>query len=151
MKNFLVFFFLLGSFTLKAQHSQPVDTSFQGKITVDKTNKTKIFLTGFKQELNTDETYTTTYFFGARISRPVFDVNIGINFSQPLIKDGPLGFQYAPYGVGKYSGSGGLRNNDKYLFLQGQMTATSHHFYIKIKTKEKPEPTITGLDGQAAF
>lgn len=152
MKAIFVSLFLLTSFLAKAQEnsSQP-DSPFSEQIITDKTNHTKIFLTNFQQTLDSSGVYTTTYNFGYRSSRPTFDVNITMKFDNPLLPDGPIGFQYGPLGVGRYNGSGGLRNNNKYLFLQGQMTASGHHFYIKVKSKEKPHPVITGLDGQMTF
>jgi len=151
MKTIFFSFFLLASFFAKAQDnsSQP-DSTFTGQIVIDKTHHTKIYLTGFEQTLD-GGVYTTTFTFGYRSSRPTFDVNINMKFDNPLLPDGPIGFQYGPLGVGRYSGSGGLRNNSKYLFMQGQMTASGHHFYVKVKSKEKIHPVISGLDGQMSF
>ena len=152
MKAIFFSLFLLTSFLANAQESssQP-DSTFTGQIVVDKTHHTKIYLTGFEQTLDSTGVYTTTFNFGYRSSRPTFDVNITMKFDNPLLPDGPIGFQYGPLGVGRYNGSGGLRNNNKYLFLQGQMTTSGHHFYIKVKSKEKIHPVISGLDGQMSF
>ena len=154
MKAFLVTILFFSFFTSEGQQqnlNQKVDSTFTGKIITDKANRTRIYLTGFKQTLDSSGVYTTTYIFGAKISRPTFDVNINMIFHTPLLSDGPIGFEYGPYGVGRYSGSGALRNNNLYLFLRGQMTSSNHHFYIKIKSKEKVHPDISGLDGQSNF
>lgn len=152
MKAIFFSLFLLTSFFANAQEiSSQADSTFTGQIVVDKTHHTKIYLTGFDQTLDTTGVYTTTFNFGYRSSRPTFDVNISMKFDNPLLPDGPIGFQYGPVGVGRYNGAGGLRNNNKYLFLQGQMTASGHHFYIKVKSKEKIHPVISGLDGQMSF
>ena len=127
------------------------DSVFEGKIIIDKANRSKLFLTGFQQTLDSTGVYITTYTFGAKTYRPTFDVNLRMKFDTPLIADGPVGFQYSPSGVGRYSGSGGLQNNNFYLYLRGQMTAASHHFIIKVKSKEKIHPVIAGLDGQSNF
>ncbi len=151
MKAFFVTIFIFSFFVSKGQQQNNIpDSTFTGKIITDKTHHTRIYLTGFQQTLDSSGVYTTTYLFGARISRPTFDVNITMKFDKPLIMDGPVGFQYGPNGVGRYSGSGALRNNN-FLFLQGQMTSSNHHFYIKVKSKEKPHPVISGLDGQMNF
>ena len=152
MKAIFFSLFLLTSFFAKAQEnsSQP-DSTFNGQIITDKTNHTKIYLTNFQQTIDDSGLYTTTYTFGYRSSRPTFDVNISMNFDNSLLPDGPIGFQYGPVGVGRYNGAGALRNNNKYLFLQGQMTASGHHFFIKVKSKEKIHPVIKGLDGQLSF
>ena len=152
MKAFLVTVLFFSFFTSKGQQQTNIpDSTFTGQIVVDKTHHTKIYLTGFQQTLDSSGVYTTTFNFGYRSSRPTFDVNITMKFDNPLLPDGLIGFQYGPLGVGRYNGSGGLRNNNKYLFLQGQMTASGHHFYIKVKSKEKPHSVITGLDGQMTF
>lgn len=127
------------------------DSVFSGKIIIDKANRSKIFLTDFRQTLDSTGVYITTYTFGAKTSRPSFDLNIRMKFDAPLIANGPIGFLYGPVGVGRYSGSGALQNNNYYLFLRGQMTSTGHHFYIKVKSKEKIHPVIAGLDGQSNF
>lgn len=131
--------------------NEQVDSVFTGKILTDKSNRSRIYLTGFKQTVDSNGNYTTTYIFGAKISRPAFDINIRMNFQNPLLPFGGLGFEYGPYGVGRYSGSGGLRNNNLYLFLQGQITSSNHHFYIKVKSKQKLSPVISGIDGQSNF
>jgi len=154
MKAFLITICLFSFFVSKAQQQNNIpkaDSTFTGQIITDKTHHTRIYLTGFKQTLDSSGVYATTYIFGARISRPTFDVNISMKFDAPLLQDGPIGFQYGPNGVGRYSGSGALRNNNLYLFLQGQMTSSNHHFYIKIKSKQKVHPVISGLDGQSNF
>jgi hypothetical protein len=152
MKAFLVTLFFFSFLVSKGQQQNNIpDSTFTGKIVTDKTHHTRIYLTSFQQTLDSSGVYTTTYIFGAKISRPTFDVNMSMKFDAPLIQDGPIGFQYGPNGVGRYSGSGALRNNNLYIFLQGQMTSSNHHFYIKIKSKEKPHPVITGLDGQLKF
>lgn len=151
MKAFLITICLFSFFVSKAQQQNNIpDSTFTGQIVTDKTHHTRIYLTGFKQTFDSSGVYTTTYIFGARISRPAFDVNINMKFDSPLISDGPIGFEYGPSGVGRYSGSGALRNNN-YLFLRGQMTSSNHHFYIKIKSKQKVHPDISGLDGQSDF
>jgi hypothetical protein len=152
MKQLLTILLLLSFINLKAQteKASAVDSVFTGKILIDKENRTKIYLTNFQQTLDSTGVYTTTYTFGTKNRRPTFDVNVRMNFDAPLIHDGPIGFQYGPVGVGRYSGSGALRNNS-YLFMQGQWTSASHHFFIKIKSKQKVKPVITGLDGQSAF
>lgn len=148
-----LFAILLGfiAFSLKAQDSHPVDSIFVGKITIDKMNRTRIFLTGFNQKVDSSGIYTTTYFFGNKINRPEFDVNIDMQFESKLIPFGPAGFEYGPQGSGRFSGRGNLMGSQKHLYLQGQMTAGSRHFFIRIKSKDKPVPTITGIDGQANF
>ena len=154
MKAFLVVIALLSFTSTKAQQqNNPAspDSTFSGQIVIDKTNHTKIYLTGFAQTIEDSGVYTTTFTFGFRSSRPTFDVNIAMKFDNPIISDGPIGFQYGPVGVGRYAGSGGFRNNNTYLFLQGQMTTSGHHFFIKVKSKERPHPVITGLDGQMSF
>ncbi len=152
MKTFLVIILFFSFFTSKAQQQNPIaDSTFSGQIITDKTHHTKIYLTDYKQTVDSSGVYTTTFTFGYRSSRPTFDVNIGMNFDNPLLPDGPIGFEYNPVGVGRYNGSGGLRNNNKYLFLQGQMTSSGHHFFIKVKSKEKIHPVIRGLDGQLSF
>ncbi len=152
MKAFLVTVSFFSFFVSKGQQQTHIpDSTFNGQIITDKSHHTKIYLTGFEQTLDSTGVYTTTYNFGYRYSRPTFDVNISMKFDNPLLPDGPIGFQYGPVGVGRYNGSGGLRNNNKYLFLQGQMTASGHHFYIKVKSKEKIHPVINGLDGQLNF
>ena len=165
MKPFFVAILVFSFFGLKAQEKSKVDNTdiskageiekvdsiFTGQIITDKTHHTRIYLTDFKQTFDSSGIYTTTYIFGARISRPTFDVNISMKFQTPLVSDGPIGFEYGPYGVGRYSGSGALRNNNLYLFLRGQMTSPNHHFYIKIKSNQKVHPVISGLDGQSNF
>lgn len=153
----LLFTILLFSFLgLRAQDKNESkvakpDSVFSGQIVTDKTHHTKIYLTDFKQTVDDSGIYTTTYIFGARIPRTTFDININMKFQEPLVADGPIGFQYGPYGAGRYSGAGALRNNNSYLFMQGQMTSGNHHFYITVKSKEKPHPVIAGLDGQMSF
>ena len=160
MKPLFISILLLSFVSLKAQQKESndnnlkvekADSVFSGKILIDKTKHSKIYLTNFQQTLDSTGTYTTTYTFGAKTSRPTFDVGIRMKFDNALIPDGPIGFQYGPVGVGRYSGSGSVQNNNTYLFLQGQMTSTGHHFYIKVKSKEKINPVIAGLDGQANF
>ncbi|HSN09422.1 MAG TPA: hypothetical protein VLS85_10295 [Hanamia sp.] len=152
MKAFLVTIFFFSFFVSKGQQqNNNPDSTFTGSIITDKAHHTRIYLTGFKQTLDSSGVYTTTYIFGAKISRPTFDVNISMKFDAPLLQDGPIGFEYGPYGVGRFSGSGALRNNNLYLFLRGQMTSSNHHFYIKIKSKQKIHPDINGLDGQSNF
>lgn len=152
MKAFFVTLFFFSFLVSKGQQQNNIpDSTFTGKIVTDKTHHTRIYLTNFQQTLDTSGVYTTTYIFGAKISRPTFDINISMKFDTPLLQDGPIGFQYGPNGVGRYSGSGALRNNNLYIFLQGQMTSSNHHFYIKIKSKEKVHPVITGLDGELNF
>lgn len=160
MKSLFIAIFFLSYLGSKAQEKagngndvlvEKTDSVFSGKIIIDKANRSKIFLTGFQQTLDSTGVYITTYTFGAKTSRPTFDVNIKMKFESPLIANGPIGFLYGPLGVGRYSGSGGLQNNNYFLFLRGQMTATGHHFYIKIKSKEKVQPVIAGLDGQSNF
>lgn len=154
MKTFLVVIALISFTSTKAQqqnNSASPDSTFYGQIIIDRTDHTKIYLTGFSQIIDSSGIYSTTFTFGFRSSRPTFDVNIAMKFDNPLISNGPIGFQYGPVGVGRFSGSGGFRNNNNYLFLQGQMTASGHHFFIKVKSKEKPHPIITGLDGEMRF
>lgn len=152
MKTIFFSLFLLTSFLANAQdNSTRPDSTFSGKIIIDKTHHTKVYLTNFQQTVDDNGVFTTTFTFGFRFSRPTFDVNISMNFDNPLIQDGPIGFQYGPVGVGRFNGAGALRNNNKYLFLQGQMTASGHHFFIKVKSKEKIQPVIKGLDGQLSF
>ena len=74
-----------------------------------------------------------------------------MKFDNPLIPDGPIGFQYGSVGVGRYSGSGALQSNNSFLYLRGQMTAQGRHFYIKVKSSQKINATIAGVDGQANF
>jgi len=153
--------FLLFSFLgLKAQEntsvqkpagSEVVDSVFVGNILIDKENTTRIYLTGFKQTLDSTGIYSTIYTFGSKIPRPTFDVNIKMKFHSPIIFDGPIGFKYGPLGAGRYSGSGALRNDNTFLYLQGQVTAETRHFYIEIKSKQKVHPLISGIDGQAIF
>ncbi len=160
MKALFILVFLFTFLGTKAQEKMAngnevsvgkTDSVFAGKIIIDKANRSKLYLTGFQQMLDSTGVYITTYTFGAKTYRPTFDVNIRMKFDAPLIADGPIGFLYGPVGVGRYSGSGGLQNNNYYLFLRGQMTSTGHHFYIKIKSKEKVQPVIAGLDGQSNF
>lgn len=160
MKQLLTILFLLSFLNLKAQQKEgrsnpntieATDSVFSGKIVIDKTRHSKIYLTNFQQTLDSTGIYTTTYTFGAKTPRPAFDVNITMKFDAPLIHDGPIGFQYGPVGVGRYSGSGALQNNNSFLFLQGQMTSTGHHFFIKVKSKQKINPVIDGLNGQSNF
>ena len=152
MKAFLVSIFIFSFLVSKGQQqNNDPDSTFKGRIVTDKENRTRIYLTDFKQSLDSSGIYTTTYLFGAKISRPSYDVNISMKFDSPLVSDGPIGFQYGPVGVGRYSGSGALRDNNLYLFLRGQMTSGSHHFFIKIKSKQKIHPVISGLDGQSDF
>ena len=132
-------------------HVEEVDSIFVGQIIIDKGNNTRIYLTGFKQTLDSTGIYTTIYTFGAKIPRATFDVNIKMKFHSPIIFDGPIGFKYGPLGVGRYSGSGAVRNNNSFLYLQGQVTAGSHHFFIAIKSKQKVHPLIAGIEGQANF
>ncbi len=153
--------FLLFSFLgLKAQEntsiqkpagSEGVDSIFVGKILIDKENNTRIYLTGFKQTLDSSGVYSTIYTFGSKIPRATFDVNIRMKFLAPIIFDGPIGFKYGPLGAGRYSGSGALRNDNTFLYLQGQVTAGTRHFYIEIKSKQKVHPLISGIEGQAIF
>ncbi len=131
--------------------NQKPDTAFTGQIIKDKTKHTKIYLTGFEQAVDSIGIYNTTYIFGSKMSKPTFDVDIEMNFDTPLVPDGPIGFQYGPYGVGRYSGSGAIRNNNTFLFLKGQFISPGHHFYIKVKSKQKPQPVINGIDGQGSF
>lgn len=159
MKQFLFVLLLFSFLQVKAQepnktinqNTDQSDSVFQGQIIVDKSNRSRIYLTGFKQTLDSNGVYTTTYIFGAKTSRPTVDVNIRMNFASPVIFNGPVGFEYGPEGVGRYSGSGGVRNNNLFLFLQGQVISSNHHFYIRIKSKKKPSPKISGVDGQANF
>ncbi len=152
MKTFLVTILLFSFFVSNGQQqTNAPDSTFTGKIITDKSHHTKIYLTNFKQTVDSSGVYTTTFTFGFRFSRPTFDVNISMNFDNPLLPDGPIGFEYNPVGVGRYNGSGGLRNNNKYLFLQGQWMVSGHHFFIKVKSKEKIHPVIRGLDGQLSF
>jgi hypothetical protein len=152
MKTIFFSLCLLTSFFANAQEKPaPPDSTFSGQIITDKTHHTKIYLTNFQQTVDDNGVYTTTFTFGFRFSRPTFDVNITMNFDNPLIQDGPIGFQYGPAGVGRFNGGGALRNNNKFLFLQGQWTSSSHHFFIKVKSKEKIHPVIKGLDGQLNF
>lgn len=160
MKQIFIAIFLLSFLNLKAQEKtvnhndtnvETTDSIFSGKILVDKTKHSKIFLTNFQQTLDSAGVYTTTYTFGAKTSRPTFDVNIRMKFDAHLIHDGPIGFQYGPVGVGRYSGSGALQNDNSYLFLLGQMTSPGHHFFIKVKSKQKINPVIAGLDGKSNF
>lgn len=159
MKPFLFLLLFFAFSNIKAQETNKIDNGntgqvdsvFTGKIIVDKNNRTRIYLTGFKETTDSVGVYTTTYIFGAKTSRPTIDVNIRMNFASPLIFDGAVGFEYGPYGVGRYSGSGGVRNNNLFLYLQGLITSSNHHFYIKIKSKQKPSPNISGIDGQANF
>ena len=152
MKAFLVTILLFSFFVSKGQQqTNAPDSTFTGKIITDKSHHTKIYLTNFQQTVDSSGVYTTTFTFGFRFSRPTFDVNISMNFDNPLLPDGPIGFEYNPVGVGRYNGSGGLRNNNKYLFLQGQWMVSGHHFFIKVKSKEKIHPVIRGLDGQLSF
>lgn len=158
MKLLFTVVFFLSFLSLKAQDKTPritgtekSDSIFSGKIIIDKIKHSKIFLTGFLQTLDSTGVYNTTYTFGAKTSRPSIEVSIRMKFDKPLIANGPIGFLYGPVGVGRYAGSGALQNNNSYLFLQGQMTSASHHFYIKVKSKEKIQPVIAGLDGQANF
>lgn len=160
MKPLFILVFLLSFLGTKAQEKVTngndisvgkTDSVFAGKIVIDKANRSRLFLTGFHQTLDSTGIYTTTYTFGAKTYRPTFDVNIRMKFDAPLIPDGPIGFQYGPVGVGRYSGSGALQNNNSFLFLQGQMTSTGRHFFVKIKSKQKVNPVIAGLDGQSNF
>ncbi|MEO8821954.1 MAG: hypothetical protein ABI366_00155, partial [Ginsengibacter sp.] len=160
MKSLFIAIFLLSFLSLKAQQktdgdndikAEKTDSIFSGKIIIDKTKRTKLYLTTFQQTLDSTGVYTTTYTFGAKTSRPSFDVNIRMKFDGSIIPNGPIGFLYSPVGVGRYSGSGALQNNNSYLYLQGQMTSATHHFYIKIKSNEKVQAAIAGLDGQAIF
>jgi hypothetical protein len=157
MKPLFMMFMLLGFLQVKAQQENPAasnekaDSVFTGQIIKDKTKNTRIYLTGFQQTLDNTGVYTTTYIFGSKMSKPAIDVNMNLKFDTPLIFDGPIGFQYGPYGTGRYQGSGALKSNNMYLYLQGQFTTPGHHFYIKIKSKEKPHPVINGIEGQANF
>ena len=160
MKPLFIAIFLLSFLSLKAQQKddardQPTvaksDSIFSGKIITDKANRSRIFLTDFRQMLDSTGVYVTTYTFGAKTSRTSFDVNIRMKFDASLIADGPIGFLYGPLGVGRYSGSGALQNNNSYLYLRGQMTSATRHFYIKIKSKQKIQTVIAGIDGQAKF
>ncbi len=152
MKAFLFTVLLFSFFVSKGQQQNTVpDSTFSGQIITDKSHHTKIYLTNFQQTVDDAGLYTTTFTFGYRSGRPTFDVNLSMNFENPLLPDGPIGFQYNPVGVGRFNGSGGVRNNNKYLFLQGQWTVSGHHFFIKVKSKEKIYPVIRGLDGQLSF
>ncbi len=90
----------------KAGQPEEVDSVFVGQILIDKENNTRIYLTGFKQTIDSSGTYTTTFTFGAKISRATFDVNIKMKFHSPILFDGRIGLEYGPDGVGRYSGSG---------------------------------------------
>ena len=156
MKQLFMILLLFSFFQVKAQENQSVlnekaDSVFTGQVIKDKTKNTRIYLTGFQQTLDNSGIYTTTYIFGSRMSKPTIDVDMNLKFDQPLLFDGPIGFQYGPYGTGRYSGSGALKSNNTYLYLQGQFIAPGHHFYIKIKSKQKPHPVINGIEGQANF
>jgi hypothetical protein len=160
MKLLVTAIFFLSFLSLKAQqkdagHNQLIaektDSIFSGKIITDKANRSRIFLTDFRQTLDSTGVYITTYTFGAKTSRTTFDVNIRMKFDASLIAEGPIGFLYGPLGVGRYSGSGALQNNNSFLFMRGQMTSSTRHFYIKIKSKEKIQTVIAGIDGQAKF
>lgn len=152
MKVFLFTLLLFSFVGVKAQEKNTeVDSVFSGQIIKDKTNNSRIYLTDFKQTLDSTGIFTTTYIFGIRLSRPVFDIDINMKFDSPVFPFGGLGFEYGPYGTGRFSGSGGLRNNNQYLFLQGQVTSSNHHFFIKIKSKKKPHPVIDGIEGQSNF
>jgi hypothetical protein len=160
MKLLVTAIFFLSFLSLKAQqkdagHNQLIaektDSIFSGKIITDKANRSRIFLTDFRQTLDSTGVYITTYTFGAKTSRTTFDVNIRMKFDASLIAEGPIGFLYGPLGVGRYSGSGALQNNNSFLFMRGQMTSSTRHFYIKIKSKEKIQTIIAGIDGQAKF
>ena len=166
MKPFFLMLLLFSFFELKAQQEnkanevtisngnanrEMVDSVFTGQIIKDKTKNSRIYLTGFQPTVDTSGIYTTTYIFGAKISRPMFDIDINMKFQAPLLPNGVVGFEYGPYGVGRFSGSGGVRNNNLYLFLQGQVTASGHHFFVRVKSKQKPHPVINGIEGQANF
>lgn len=157
MKRLFMMFMLFSFFQVKAQNpnqsisNEKADTIFKGQIIKDKTKNTRIYLTGFQQTLDDTGVYTTTYIFGSKMSKPAIDVDMNMKFDAPLLFDGPIGFQYGSYGIGRYSGSGALKSNNTYLYLQGQFTAPGHHFYIKIKSKQKPNPVINGIEGQAKF
>jgi len=156
MKPLFMMLMLFSFLQVKAQQNKTVsnektDSVFTGQIIKDKTKNTRIYLTSFQQTLDNTGVYTTTYIFGAKMSKPTIDVDMNMKFDAPLLFDGPIGFQYGPYGIGRYSGSGALKSNNTYLYLQGQFTAPGHHFYIKIKSKEKPHPVINGIEGQANF
>src|SRR6185312_12120722 len=160
MKFLMLLLFGFGSLAASAQQIQEnekqfavsnPDSVFTGKIIIDKENRTKIFLTGFQQTVDSAGFFITTYTFGSKNYRPAFDINIRMKFGNPLIPDGPIGFQYGSVGVGRYSGSGALQNNNSFLYLRGQMTAQGRHFYIKVKSSQKINATIAGVDGQANF
>ncbi|MGN6530314.1 MAG: hypothetical protein ACTHK0_00995 [Ginsengibacter sp.] len=151
MRKFVLILLLFSFFQVHAQQENIVDTAFTGQIIKDKTKNTRIYLTAFQQVLDSTGTYTTTYIFGSKMSKPTIDVDMDMKFDKPLIPDGFIGFQYGPYGTGRYSGSGALKSNNTYLYLKGQFISPGHHFYIKIKSKQKPQPVINGIDGQASF
>ncbi|MEO8821777.1 MAG: hypothetical protein ABI267_05075 [Ginsengibacter sp.] len=159
MKLFITAILLCSFLGMKAQdtntnaknNKEEVDSVFQGQLLIDKTNNTKIYLTGFKQTIDSTSTYTTVFTFGAKLSRTTFDVNIKMKFHQPILSDGPIGFEYGPVGTGRFSGSGAVRENNIFLYFQGQITASTHHFFIKIKSKQKVRPLVAGLEGQANF
>ncbi len=156
MKHLFMMLLLFSFFQVKAQNTnesinEKADTAFVGKIIKDKNENTRMYLTGFQQTLDNSGVYTTTYIFGSKMSKPTIDVNMNMKFDAPLLFEGPIGFEYGPYGTGRYSGSGALKSNNTYLYLQGQFIAPGHHFYIKIKSKQKPKPVINGIEGQAKF
>jgi len=160
MKLLVTAIFFLSFLSLKAQQkdtghdqlaTEKTDSIFTGKIITDKANHSRIFLTDFRQTIDSTGVYITTYTFGAKTSRTSFDVNIRMKFDASVIAEGPIGFLYGPLGVGRYSGSGALQNNNSFLFMRGQMTSSTRHFYIKIKSKEKIQTVIAGIDGQAKF
>jgi hypothetical protein len=157
MKPLFMIFMLFAFFQVKAQQenatvsNEKADSVFTGQIIKDKTKNTRIYLTGFQQTVDNTGAYTTTYIFGSKMSKPAIDVDMNMKFDAPLVFDGPIGFQYGPYGIGRYSGSGALKSNNTYLYLLGQFSAPGHHFYIKIKSNQKPHPVINGIEGQANF
>ena len=155
MKSFLFAIMLFSFLGVKAQKNESsnteVDSVFTGQIIKDKTQNSRIYLTNFKQTLDSTGIFTTTYIFGVKRSSPTFDINVTMKFDSPAFPYGGLGFEYGPYGVGRFSGSGGLRNNNMFLVLQEQVTSSTHHFFIKIKSKQKPHPIINGIEGQSNF
>ena len=159
MKLLMLLIFSFGFLAASAQQTEHekqstvshTDSIFTGKIIIDKENRTKVFLTGFQQVSDSSGFYITTYTFGSKSYRPNFDINVRMKFDNPLIADGPVGFQYGPVGVGRFSGSGALQSNNSFLYLRGQITAQGHHFFIKVKSNQKINATIAGVDGQASF